>query len=89
MPEVRSTKIPLKSSLVSQFFHRIKVEMYIYPASVIPSQLQRYYVCKKDFLSSQLTSEIWKEPRPDRHGHIERSKSTLDHHHHILFGKAG
>ena len=41
MPEARSTKNPLKSSLVSQFFHRIKVEMYIYPASVIPSQLQR------------------------------------------------
>ena len=63
MPEPRSAKNPLKSSLVSQFFHRIKVEMYIYPASVIPSQL---------------ASEIWKEPRPDRHGHIERSKSTLD-----------
>ena len=24
------------------------------------------------------TKQIWKEPRPDRHGHIERSKSTLD-----------
>ena len=78
MPEPRSAKNPLKSSLVSQFFHSIKVEMYIYPASVIPSQLLRYHVCWKDFLSSQLASEIWKEPRPDRHGHIERSKSTLD-----------
>ena len=65
MPEPRSAKNPLKTSLVSQFFHRIKVEMYIYPASVIPSQLLRYHVCKKDFLSSQLASEIWKEPRPD------------------------
>ena len=37
MPEARNGINPLKSSLVSQFLHRIKVEMCTYPASVTPT----------------------------------------------------
>ena len=77
MPEARNRINPLKSSLVSQFLHTIKVEMHTYPASAPPTQLKPYHVCWKDFLSSQLASEIWKDARPERHGHIERSNSTL------------
>ena len=68
----------MKSSLAPQFQHSIKVEMSTCPASVIPTQLQPYHVCYKDLLSSQPTSEILQDARPDRHGQIERPKSTLD-----------
>ena len=77
MLEARNGINLLKSSLVSQFLYRIKVEMQIYPASATPTQLKPYHVCEKDFLSSQLASEISKDARPERHGHIERSNSTL------------
>ena len=77
MPGARNGINPFKSSLVSQFLYRIKVEMHIYPASATPTQLKPYHVCEKDFLSSQLASEISKDARPERHGHIERSNSTL------------
>ena len=45
MPEARNGINPLKSTLVSQFLHRIKVEMHIYPASATPTQLKPYHVC--------------------------------------------
>ena len=45
MPEARNGINPLKSSLVSQFLHRIKVEMHTYPASATPTQLKLYHVC--------------------------------------------
>ena len=77
MPEAWNGINPLKSSLLSQFLHRIKVEIYTYPSSAFPTQLKPYHVCSKDFLSSQLASEISKDARPERHGHIERSNSTL------------
>ena len=56
MTEARSEKNPLKSSLVSQFLLRIKVELYTYPAIVIPTRLQPYHVCLKDFLSNLFSS---------------------------------
>ena len=45
MPEARNGINALKSSLVSQFLHGIKVEMHIYPASATPTQLKPYHVC--------------------------------------------
>ena len=45
MLEARNGINPLKSSLVSQFLYRIKVEMHIYPASATPTQLKLYHVC--------------------------------------------
>ena len=45
MPEARNGINPLKSSLVFQFLHRIKVEMHTYPASAPPTQLKPYHVC--------------------------------------------
>ena len=45
MLEARNGINPLKSSLVSQFLYRIKVEMHIYPASATPTQLKPYHVC--------------------------------------------
>ena len=45
MPGARNGINPLKSSLVSQFLYRIKVEMHTYPASAIPTQLKPYHVC--------------------------------------------
>ena len=47
------------------------------PSGAFPTRLKPYHVCWKDFLSSRLASEISKDPRPERHGHIERSNSTL------------
>ena len=51
--------------------------MNTYLSSAFPTQLKPYHVCEKDFLSSQLASEISKDARPERDGHIERSNSTL------------
>ena len=45
MPEARNGINPLKSSLVSQFLHRIKVEMHNYPASATLTQLKLHNVC--------------------------------------------
>ena len=66
MREARNGINPLKSSLVSQFLHRIKEEMHTYPASATPTQLMPYHAC------SLFASEISKDPRPERHGHIPR-----------------
>ena len=43
MPEARKGINPLKSSLVFQFLHRIKVEMYTYPARAILTQLKPWF----------------------------------------------
>ena len=73
---VRSTKLK-KSSLVSHFLHRIKVEICTFPLSVIPTQLQLHHVCYKGFLWRQLASETLKATRQYRHGHIGLSHTTL------------
>ena len=44
---------PLKSSLVSQFLHTIKVEMNTYPSSAFPTQLKPYHTfSRKIFFKS-------------------------------------
>ena len=78
MPEARNGINPLKSSLVSQFLHRITVEMHIYPASATPTQLKPYHArSRKIFFQVSWLLRFRKTPRPERHGHIERANSTL------------
>ena len=45
MSETRNEINPLKSSLVSQFLHRIKAEVNSFPSIAFPTRLKPYHVC--------------------------------------------
>ena len=45
MSETRNGINPLKSSLVSQFFHRIKEEVNSFPSIAFSTRLKPYHVC--------------------------------------------
>ena len=45
MSETRNGINPLKSSLVSQFLHRIKVEVNSFPCIAFPTRSKPYHVC--------------------------------------------